>query len=140
MDTNPTPAPAREEVNHPAHYNVGEIEVIDLIEDWGLGFHLGNAVKYIARAGRKTPTIEATVRDLKKALWYLRRWNFSGHPVRFTQVATIRASQASVDWELSPQLSKALAAIEKSGAHHDSSAAIAAADDHITDQIKFLES
>ena len=53
-----------ENVNHPAHYNSGGIEVIDVIEDWGLGFCLGNALKYICRAGRKTndPT-----EDLKKA-------------------------------------------------------------------------
>ena len=30
-------------VNHPSHYNTGKIEVIDAIEDWGLGFALGNA-------------------------------------------------------------------------------------------------
>lgn len=63
-----------ENVNHPAHYNSGGIEVIDVIEDWGLGFCLGNALKYIRRAGRKTndPT-----EDLKKAQWYIRRamWN-----------------------------------------------------------------
>ena len=40
-------------VNHPQHYNVGKIEAIDVIEDWNLSFHLGNAVKYIARAGHK---------------------------------------------------------------------------------------
>lgn len=59
-----------ETVNHPAHYNSGGIEVIDVIEDWGLGFCLGNALKYICRAGRKTndPT-----EDLKKAQWYIRR-------------------------------------------------------------------
>lgn len=58
-------------VNHPAHYTDGSIEVIDFIEDKGLGFHLGNAVKYIARAGKKDP--EKTVEDLKKAVWYLNR-------------------------------------------------------------------
>ena len=52
----------RERVNHPAHYTFGKFEVIDVIEDWKLGFHLGNAVKYIARAGRKGSRIE----DLKK--------------------------------------------------------------------------
>ena len=58
-------------VNHPHHYTFGKLEVIDVIEDWGLGFHLGNAVKYIARAGRKDPT--AVVEDLEKARWYLDR-------------------------------------------------------------------
>ena len=59
-----------ETVNHPAHYNSGGIEVIDVIEDWGLGFCLGNALKYICRAGRKT---NDPLEDLKKAQWYIRR-------------------------------------------------------------------
>lgn len=59
-----------ETVNHPAHYNSGGIEVIDVIEDWGLGFSLGNALKYICRAGRKT---NDPLEDLKKAQWYIRR-------------------------------------------------------------------
>lgn len=58
-------------VNHPAHYTDGKIEVIDFIEDKGLGFCLGNAVKYISRAGKKDAT--KTVEDLKKAAWYLNR-------------------------------------------------------------------
>lgn len=58
-------------VNHPAHYTSGQIEVIDFIEDKELGFHLGNAVKYISRAGRKDPA--RTVEDLRKAAWYLNR-------------------------------------------------------------------
>jgi hypothetical protein len=40
-----------------------------VIEAWSLGFHLGNAVKYIARAGKKGAAIE----DLKKARWYIDR-------------------------------------------------------------------
>lgn len=58
-------------VNHPAHYTSGQIEVIDFIEDQHLGFHLGNAVKYISRAGRKDPA--RTIEDLRKAAWYLNR-------------------------------------------------------------------
>ena len=58
-------------VNHPSHYTSGQIEVIDFIEDQHLGFHLGNAVKYISRAGRKDPA--RTVEDLRKAAWYLNR-------------------------------------------------------------------
>jgi hypothetical protein len=60
----------KERVDHPAHYNAGAIEVIAAIDDWGLGFSLGNAVKYIARAGKKDP--ERTIEDLEKAAWYLR--------------------------------------------------------------------
>ena len=58
-------------VNHPSHYTSGKIEVIDFIEDKELGFHLGNAVKYISRAGRKNP--DKTVEDLRKAVWYINR-------------------------------------------------------------------
>lgn len=58
-----------DKVNHPSHYNTGSIEVIDAIESWDLDFHLGNAVKYIARSEYKDSLIE----DLKKAIWYLER-------------------------------------------------------------------
>lgn len=58
-------------VAHPAHYNTGKIEVIEFLEDQKLGYHVGNTVKYICRAGRKDPTKE--IEDLKKAAWYLAR-------------------------------------------------------------------
>jgi len=59
-------------VNHPSHYTDGKIEVIDFIEDKSLGFHLGNAIKYISRAGKKDAS--KTLEDLKKARWYLDRY------------------------------------------------------------------
>lgn len=58
-------------VNHPQHYTSGGIEVIDAIEAWDLGFSLGNAIKYIARAGKKDPA--KTLEDLRKSRWYLDR-------------------------------------------------------------------
>lgn len=58
-------------VQHPVHYTDGGIEVIDYIEAKGLGYHLGNAVKYISRAGKKDP--EKEVEDLEKAVWYIQR-------------------------------------------------------------------
>lgn len=58
-------------VNHPSHYTDGKIEVIDFIEDKKLNFHRGNAVKYIARAGKKDKFKE--VEDLEKAAWYINR-------------------------------------------------------------------
>jgi hypothetical protein len=61
----------KEMINHPSHYNDGKIEVIDFIEDKNLNFHRGNAVKYIARAGKKDKSKE--VEDLKKAQWYIER-------------------------------------------------------------------
>ena len=55
--------------SHPSHYTDGKIEVIDFIEDKGLNFNRGNAVKYICRAGKKDPTKE--IEDLEKAMWYI---------------------------------------------------------------------
>ena len=54
-------------INHPAHYCLGGIEVIDFIEAKALGYHLGNVVKYVARAAHKGKAVE----DLQKARWYL---------------------------------------------------------------------
>ena len=56
-------------VNHPEHYNKGIIEPIDVIEDWKLGFHLGNVVKYISRYNYKNG-----LEDLEKAQGYLNRY------------------------------------------------------------------
>ena len=66
-----TNAPSVDPVNRPAHYTDGKIEVIEYIEDKGLGFCLGNAIKYISRAGKKYKDKE--VEDLKKAIWYIER-------------------------------------------------------------------
>ena len=60
--------PEHDPVNRPSHY-AASIEPIDAIEAWGLGFALGNVVKYVARADRKGRAME----DLHKARWYLLR-------------------------------------------------------------------
>ena len=58
-------------VNSPAHYCEGRfIEPLDVIEDWELGYHLGNALKYISRAGRKGNAAQ----DIRKAIFYLSRY------------------------------------------------------------------
>lgn len=57
-------------INHPTYYGGDTTyETIKVIEAWGLGFRLGNAVKYISRAEKKANRLE----DLKKARWYLDR-------------------------------------------------------------------
>lgn len=61
-------------VNSPSHYTDGGIETIDFIEaklgsEGFLGFCLGNALKYISRAGKK----DNLEQDLSKAIWYLKR-------------------------------------------------------------------
>lgn len=54
-----------------SHYNRGNIEVIDFIDDQKLNFNLGNVIKYVTRAGYKQNNEKIT--DLKKALYYLMR-------------------------------------------------------------------
>ena len=69
----------------PEHYPTSCIEPVDVIETWDLNFNLGNAIKYIARAGRKPLTgdeadrvsqyemVLAKQKDLQKAIDYLYR-------------------------------------------------------------------
>ena len=66
-------------VNHPPHYTWIKdkcgIEVIDITRH--LDFDLGNAIKYILRAGKKPINKSnsnlnvAAIQDLKKAIWYI---------------------------------------------------------------------
>lgn len=74
----------KEGIEKSKHYNFGQIEVIDFIEDQRLGFHLGNTIKYICRS-ESSHTEDTTLnripldvrfndlRNLKKARWYLDR-------------------------------------------------------------------
>jgi len=63
------PAKPSDPIN-PAHYHGSKLQAIEVIEDFDLGYCLGNALKYILRAGKKTAD---PVQDLKKAIWYLER-------------------------------------------------------------------
>lgn len=56
-------------IDHPEHYNQGKTECIEIIEELGLNFNLGNALKYIWRCDSKGKKRE----DLQKAIWYLQR-------------------------------------------------------------------
>lgn len=103
-------------VNHPPHYNDGAktvledgtalYEPIKVIEDWGLGFCLGNALKYIIRAPHKG----TEERDLKKALWYLERW-IDTHAIQIDQhrefsleaPAMIKPEDVAADWHIDPR-------------------------------------
>lgn len=74
-------------VNHPDHYTSGGLEVIDVIEKKGLGYHLGNAVKYILRAGVKDP--DKWKEDLRKAIWYIERFIQFGSEVEACDEARV---------------------------------------------------
>lgn len=62
-------------INSPPHYTAGGVETIDFIEAKNLNYNLGNAVKYITRAGLKGNRVE----DLQKAKWYIEREILSSH-------------------------------------------------------------
>jgi len=53
--------------NGPSYYKRGSSDVWDFIREQGLNFHLGNAIKYICRAGFK----DSKIHDLEKAIHYL---------------------------------------------------------------------
>jgi uncharacterized protein DUF3310 len=59
----------KETVEHPAHYNMGKYEVLDVILDWRLDYLLGNVIKYVARSRHKGSELT----DLCKAREYLNR-------------------------------------------------------------------
>jgi len=66
-----TPAePEYDTVTKPEHYNHGKFETIEVVEDWRLNYHCGNALKYISRHNHKGKPAE----DIKKAIWYLQRY------------------------------------------------------------------
>lgn len=64
----------KDNVNSPSHYNYGEIEVIDFIEQVtkhynpNVAYHIGNAIKYLARSPHKNGK-----EDVAKAKWYVER-------------------------------------------------------------------
>ena len=63
-----------ETVHHPKHYNIGDVEHMEMVEDQGYadGYYFGQVTKYLFRAARK-PGVESK-EDLRKAQWYMNRW------------------------------------------------------------------
>lgn len=64
----------KDNVNSPSHYNFGDIEVVDFIDqvtkhyNSDVAYHIGNAIKYISRAPHKNGK-----EDVAKAKWYIER-------------------------------------------------------------------
>lgn len=74
IEWNAVPQYPNDTVNHPSHYNYGDIEVIDFIEQVtkhynpNVTYHIGNAIKYLARSPHKNGK-----EDVDKARWYIER-------------------------------------------------------------------
>lgn len=104
-------------INSPKHYSRTGLEPITVIEDWCLDFHLGNALKYVARAGHK----DDRVQDLKKARWYVERritWDDGRSYRHEISKAKWRRGRTDQDmnyilksWALSKPLERAVVAI-----------------------------
>ena len=72
----PTPAPptpAAVSLAKQPHYAAYQPEPITVIEGWKLNYNMGNAIKFISRAGKKDTTVEGHMKDLEKAINYIRR-------------------------------------------------------------------
>ena len=119
-------------INHPSHYNFSSIEVIDVIEQWNLNFHLGNTIKYIARCSKKGNLTD----DLNKAKWYLNRYivntTYPGYINICSNKMFIRTDKFYIcnvlnDWKLSAELNYVLSAIY----HHEYSSALKQLSDYI---------
>lgn len=108
-------------IEYPSHYVEGRtIEPIEVIEMFQLCHHLGCAVKYIARAGRKT----SFMNDLKKAEWYLSRENYC-YKTKLKSCCSVLGEKPYLkietiikDWGLSGHLEQALLCILKSRIPH----------------------
>lgn len=74
IEWNAVPEYADDTVNHPSHYNYGDVEIIDFIEQVtqhynpNVAYHIGNAIKYLARSPHKNGK-----EDVAKAKWYIER-------------------------------------------------------------------
>ena len=84
-----------EDVNHPQHYcsHPSGVECIQITEH--MNFCMGNALKYLWRAGLKT---DDPIKDLKKAVWYLEREIQRLQPNE-TTLAAIKDSHGWIKWE-----------------------------------------
>ncbi len=92
----------KEMINHPTHYGGknNTYECIKVVEAWQLGFHLGNVLKYISRAGKKNlydhgEKKDVILEDLHKAAWYLNRYIATISPEK----QTYNIVPPSQDWE-----------------------------------------
>jgi hypothetical protein len=63
------PDDKHDSISAPAHYTRLSPQPLEVIESWGMGFHAGQVVKYLARAGHKGSELE----DLLKAQFFLDR-------------------------------------------------------------------
>lgn len=92
---------AHDPVHRPAHYTFGSVQVIDLIEGVDAPYHLGNVIKYVARAGKKGDNF---IEDYEKARWYLRRFIERG--VFTERLRTLSAAMVqhivTQDWKMPP--------------------------------------
>ena len=85
MSSNDATSVKNDPVN-PNHYKaLGNYSAIHVIEAWNLGYHLGQVLKYVQRAGKKNG--ETTLQDLEKAFWYFQRYMHKLAPEKYDDPA-----------------------------------------------------
>ena len=58
----------KEMIDHPSHYNMGKYEAIDVIEDWNLGFNLGNTISDKGNTTEIKIKINRLIREIDKSI------------------------------------------------------------------------
>jgi hypothetical protein len=106
-------------VNHPSHYTFSSIETIEVIEQLtDSQQHLGTAVKYLSRAGKKS--VQKEKEDLDKAIWYLRRYiKQFGLTIRnrYHMADPNLTERVLKEWGLTPERTMALRCIFEAQSH-----------------------
>lgn len=126
-------------IARPRHYIGKRYEAWQIAEDWSLGFHLGNVLKYVIRCERKS----AYEADLEKALAYLRRLGDQAEILRHLRTVaapahTISAVSVAADYELSTSLAYAVHHICQSSLATDTASArkhVVLAAQHIREEL-----
>lgn len=117
------PVSQHDPIHRPRHYIGRRTEAWEIAEDWCLGFHLGNALKYVLRCARKG----AREQDLEKAIAYLRRLGDHDDILRHLRTdprwPRIAASAVADDYELTDLLAEAVHHIREASLAPDASAA-----------------
>lgn len=94
-----------DDISRPRHYAEGRtFEPKDVIAKWGLNFNVGNAVKYLARAGRKGDELE----DLKKCRQYILFEIENRKLIAENNTGVLPIDCVSEDWGLDTKRSEAL--------------------------------
>lgn len=128
-------------VFRPKHYIGRRYEAWQIVEDWSLGFHLGNVLKYVIRCRQKGQREQ----DLEKALAYLRRTGDQAEIIRHLRtvaapIHTIDAADVATDYDLTRSLAYVVHHVQQASLATDASTArkhVVLAAQYVKDELGF---